>query len=65
MLRVAMIFISERNNWFYALNVAVTGAPGSIRLNMQESCREHQNIITLRLLFCDENSPKVKFAIET
>lgn len=28
MLRV--IYISEQNNWFYALNVVVTGAPGSI-----------------------------------
>ena len=65
MLRVTIIFISERNNWFYALNVVVTGAPGSIRLNMQESCREHQNIITLRLLFCNEDSPKVKFTRET
>ena len=30
MLRMTMIFISEQNNWFYALNVVVTGAPGSI-----------------------------------
>ena len=30
MLRVTMIFISEQKNWFYALNLVVTGAPGSI-----------------------------------
>ena len=30
MLRMTMIFISEQNNGFYALNVVVTGAPGSI-----------------------------------
>ena len=30
MLRMTVIFICEQNNWFYALNVVVTGAPGSI-----------------------------------
>ena len=30
MLWVTIIFISEQNNWFYALNVVATGAPGSI-----------------------------------
>ena len=37
MLHVTMIFIYERNNWFYALNVVVTGAPGSVRLKKQET----------------------------